>query len=59
MRQQKHFFKTKKKDKTTDKELSEVEICNLSNKEVIKIMITKMFTKARKTMHELSENFNR
>lgn len=36
MRKQKHFFKIKKKDKTTEKELSEVEICNLSNKRVHK-----------------------
>ena len=55
MRQQKHFFKTKKKDKTTEKELSEVEICNLSNKEFIKVMITKMFKELGKRFDEQSE----
>ena len=55
MRQQKHVFKTKKKDKTTEKELSEVEICNLSNKEFIKVMITKMFKELGKRFDEQSE----
>ena len=55
MRQQKHFFKTKNKDKTTEKELSEVEICNLSNKEFIKVMITKMVKELGKRFDEQSE----
>ena len=55
MRKQKHFFKIKKKDKTTEKDLSEVEICNLSNKEFIKVMITKMFKELGKRFDEQSE----
>lgn len=48
------FFQNKE-DKTTEKELSEVEICNLSNKWFIKVMITKMFKELGKRFDEQNE----
>ena len=48
----------KKQDKTSEKELNEVEISNLPDKE-FKVTIIKMFTELRRRMDEHSENFNR
>ena len=50
------MFQTKEQDKILETDLNETEISNLPDKE-FKIMIIKMFTKARRTMHEQSENF--
>ena len=43
---------------TSKKELNEVEISHLPNKE-FKVMIIKMLTKFRRRMEEHSENFNK
>ena len=48
----------KEQDKTSEKELNEVEISNLPDKE-FKVTIIKMFTELRRRMDEHSENFNR
>ena len=48
----------KEQDKTSEKELNEVEISNLPDKE-FKVTIIKMFTELRRWMDEHSENFNR
>ena len=55
---QRNMFQMKKQDKTWNKELSEVEISNLPNKE-FKVMIIKMLTKCRRRMDEQSEKFNK
>ena len=54
---QRNMFQMKKQDKTWNKELSEVEISNLPNKE-FKVMIIKMLNKLRRRMDEHSENSN-
>ena len=48
------MFLLKKKDKTPEEELSEVEISNLPNKE-FNIMIIKMLKELRRRMDEQSE----
>ena len=58
MMRQRNMFQMKKQDKTWNKELSEVEISNLPNKE-FKVMIIKMLNKLRRRMDEHSENFNK
>ena len=47
MRQQRYMFQMKEQDKTSEKQLSEVEIGNLSEKEFT-IMITKLIQNFRK-----------
>ena len=48
----------KKQDKTSEKELNEVEISNLLNKES-KVRIIKRLNKLRRRMNEHRENFNK
>ena len=59
-RNEKHrnMFKTKEQDKNPEKDLNEMEISDLPDKE-LKIMVIKMHTKVRRTMYEQSENFNK
>ena len=58
MRRKINTFQTKKQDNTSEKELNEMEISNLSDNE-FKAMIIKMHTKLRRIMEGHSENFNK
>ena len=51
------MLQTKEQDKTSEKELNEMEISNLPDKE-LKVMVIKMLTKCMRRMEEHSENFN-
>ena len=57
MRSQRDVFQMKEQDKTSEKELNEVEISNLPNEE-FKIMIIKMLTKHGR-IDEHSQNFKK
>ena len=48
----------KEEDKTSEKELNEVQISSQPNKK-FKIMIIKMLNERKRRMNEHSENFNR
>ena len=48
----------KEQDKTSEKELNEIEISNLPDKE-FKVMVIKMLTELRRRMDEYIENFNK
>ena len=50
MRWQRNMFQTKEQDKTSEKQLSDVEIGNLPKKE-FRAMIVKMIQELRKRMH--------
>ena len=52
------MFQLKEQDKTSEKELKEVEICNLTGKK-LKVIVTKVLTELRRRMDEHSENFNK
>ena len=52
------MFQMKEQYKTSEKEVNEVEISNLPNKE-FKVMIIKIPSELRKRMNEHSENFNK
>ena len=52
------MFQTKEQGKISDKELNEVEISNLPDKE-LKVMIIKMFIELGRRMYEHYENFNK
>ena len=52
------MFQMKEQDKTSEKELKEVEISNLLDKE-FKLMIIKILNKFRVRMDEHSENFDK
>lgn len=52
------MFQIKVQHKTPEKELNQMEINNLSDKE-FKVMIIKMLTKLRRNMDEHRENFNK
>ena len=52
------MFQTKKQDKTSEKELNEMEISHLPNKQ-FKVMILKMLTELRRRMDEHNKNFNK
>ena len=58
MRRQRNILQTKEQGKTSEKELNEVEISNLPDKE-FKVTIIKMFTELRRRMDEHSENVNK
>ena len=51
MSQQRNVLQVKEQDKNPKEELSEVEISNLSSKE-LKVMIAKMFNKLKRRMYE-------
>ena len=51
MSQQRNVLQVKEQDKNPKEELSEVEISNLSSKE-LKVMIAKMFNKLKTRMYE-------
>ena len=51
------MFQTKKQDKISEKELNEIEMNNLPNKE-LKVIVIKMLTKLRR-MDNYSYNFNK
>ena len=52
------MFQLKEQDKTSEKELKEVEISNLTGKK-LKVIVTKVLTELRRRMDEHSENFNK
>ena len=52
------MFQVKEQDKTAEKNLNEMEISNLPDKE-FKEMVIKMLTKLGRRMEEHSENFNK
>lgn len=52
------MFQIMKQDKSSEKELNEVEISNLPRKE-FKVTILKIFTELGKRMDEHSKNFNK
>ena len=52
------MFQIMKQDKSSEKELNEVEISNLPRKE-FKVTILKIFTEHGKRMDEHSKNFNK
>ena len=51
MKKQWNMFQTKGQDKTPEPDLNEMKISGLPSKE-FKIMVIKMLTEVRKTMHE-------
>ena len=51
------MFQTKKQDKISEKELNEIEMNNLPNKE-LKVIVIKVLTKLRR-MDNYSYNFNK
>ena len=51
------MFQTKEQDKTPEKELSEMEISNLYNKD-FKVMIIKMFKELWRRLDEHSEKLD-
>ena len=57
MKQQNNTFQMKEQDKTPQKELSEVEISNLSDNE-FKIMIIRLLNDLRRRINVPSEKFN-
>ena len=59
MRRQRNIFQMKEQDITSEKELKEVEISNLSNKGLKVIIIIKMLTELGRRMDEHSKNFNK
>ena len=52
------MFQTKEQDKTSEKQLSDVEIGNLPKKE-FRAMIVKMIQELRKRMHAQSEKLKK
>ena len=58
MRKQRNMFQTEEQDETSEKELKEMKIRNLPDKE-LKVMILNMFTELRRKMEEHSENLNK
>ena len=58
MRRQRDMFQTKEQDKTSQKELNEVNISKLFDTD-FKIMIIQMLTKLERRMDEHSQNFNK
>jgi len=54
---QRNMFQIKDQEKASEKDLNEMEISNLSDKE-FKVKVIKL-TKLRSIMDEYSENFNR
>ena len=58
MRWQRNMFQTKEQDKTSEKQLSDVEIGNLPKKE-FRAMIVKMIQELRKRMHAQSEKLKK
>ena len=52
------MFQTKEQDKTSQKELNEVNISKLFDTD-FKIMIIQMLTKLERRMDEHSQNFNK
>ena len=56
MRRQRTIFQTKEQDKTSENELNEMEICNISNKE-FKLMIIRVLNELGRRMDE--QNFNK
>ena len=52
------MFQTKEWDKTSETDLNEKEVNDLYDKE-FKIMVIKMLTEVRRTMHEWGETFNK
>lgn len=61
MKNQKNMFQTKEQDRTAETDLNETEIsiCFSASDKDFKIMIIKMLTKIKRTMHEQSGNFNK
>ena len=57
IKKQRDMIPIKEQDKTPKIDFNEMEISDLPNK-VFKIMVTRMLTEVRKTMHEQSENFD-
>ena len=58
MRWQKNIFQMKEQDKTSEEQLSEVEIGNLPEKE-FRVMIVKMIQDLGKRMEKIQEMFNK
>jgi len=58
MRTQRNVFQMKKQDKTSEKDLSDTGISNLSDKE-FKVMVIRILTELRRRVDEHSENFNK
>ena len=58
IKEQGKIFSTNEQGKSLETYLHEMKISNLSNRE-FKIMIIKIVTEVRKTMHEQNDNFNK
>ena len=58
MKKQRNMFPTKEKDKTLDKDINEMEIRDLPDKE-FKITVIKMLIGLGKSINDQSENLNK
>lgn len=58
MRKQRNMFQTEEQEETSEKELKEMKIRNLPDKE-LKVIILNMFTELRRKMEEHTENLNK
>ena len=58
MKKQRSMFLTKDQGKTSGKNLNDVDINNLPDKE-FRVMVTKMLTELGRRMDEYSESFNK
>lgn len=58
MRKQRNMFQTEEQEETSEKELKEMKIRNLPDKQ-LKVIILNMFTELRRKMEEHTENLNK
>ena len=58
MMKQRNMFEIKEQQKTSGKVLNKMDVSDLPDK-IFKILVIKMLTEVRRTMHEQSENFNK
>ena len=58
MKKQRNMFQTEEQDKMPETHLTETKISDLSDKE-FKLMVIRMLTNVRRTMHKQSEIFKR
>lgn len=58
MKKQRNIFQTKGQGKIPETDLNKIKISDLPDKE-LKIMIIKVLTKDKRTMHEQSEHFSK
>lgn len=58
MKKHRNIFQTREQDKNLRKDLNEMKISDLPDKE-LKIMVIKMLTENWRKMHEQSDNFNK